>query len=81
MIVMMSSKDVELDYATKGTLLQIITAFALFMCTPLMFKILISDFATDTSISRFNGLSGEKELEPWEGDGDDCNISLDNAVI
>lgn len=54
MIVMMSSKDVELDYATK-------------------------DFATDTSISRFNGLSGEKELEPWEGDGDDCNISLDNA--
>ncbi len=28
MIVMMSSKDVELDYATKGTLLQIITAFA-----------------------------------------------------
>ncbi len=27
MIVMMSSKDVELDYATKGTLLQIITAF------------------------------------------------------
>lgn len=51
------------------------------MCTLLMFKILISDFATDTSISRFNGLSGEKELEPWEGDGDDCNISLDNAVI
>jgi hypothetical protein len=43
-------------------------------------NVLILDFATDTSISRFNGLSGEKELEPWEGDGDDCNISLDNAV-
>ena len=39
-----------------------------------------SDFATDSSISRFNGLSGEKELEPWEGDGDECNLSLDNAV-
>ena len=48
------------------------------MCESSFFNIL--DFATDTSISRFNGLSGEKELEPWEGDGDDCNISLDNAV-
>jgi len=39
------------------------------------------DFVTDSSISRFNGgMSGEKELEPWDADGDDCNISLDNAV-
>jgi len=44
LIVTMSSKDVELDYARKDS------------------------FATDASISRFNGMSSEKELEPWEGD-------------
>lgn len=84
MIVMMSSKDVELDYATKGTSL-----YSGFMCLLFKFTIILmftsllfffSDFATDSSISRFNGLSGEKELEPWEGDGDECNLSLDNAV-
>ena len=79
MIVMMSSKDVELDYATKG---KEHVYFSKLACTffYLIFICILLDFATDSSISRFNGISGEKELEPWEGDGEDCTLSLDNAV-
>ena len=75
LIVMMSSKDVELDYATKGRF-----SFGSLIVSNVTIFVFADAFATDNSISRFNGVSGEKELEPWEGDGEDCNISLDDAV-
>ena len=78
LIVTMSSKDVELDYARKGKEHEF---YEISNKSNFLFCFVFQDsFATDTSISRFNGLMGEKELEPWEGDDEGCHISLDDAV-